>query len=241
VASAHLALACTWSTHIKLNSDHLPITITFPSDDAPSPRKAKFYTNFSKAEWPAFIRETEVVFRSQPPPTLVEAGEKIFRNILHVASSHCIPAGYRRSCIPGTSREATSLIDHRDTVRANDLLDPSLTDLNRDISKVIADNRHQIWRDKVLAAGQRAQPSKFWPLIRGLSGKRLFFLSNQPIFFGKKVLTASSRISEGSIRQYFPPPSLDPLTWKVRRRLNINSITTSPLHSSQNRRSNSKL
>jgi endonuclease/exonuclease/phosphatase family metal-dependent hydrolase len=64
VASAHLALACTWSTHLKLNSDHLPITITFPSDDIPSPRKAKSYTNFSKADWPFFICETEAKFRS---------------------------------------------------------------------------------------------------------------------------------------------------------------------------------
>jgi hypothetical protein len=182
VASAHLALACTWSTHLKLNSDHLLITITFPSDDIPSPRKAKSYTNFNKADWPAFIHETEAKFRSLPPPSSVGAGEKIFRVILQTASSHCIPAGFRRSCIPGTSCEAASLINHRDAVRANDPLDPSLTDLNSDISRVIAENRQQIWRDKVAEAGQRAEPRKFWSLLRGLSGKRMF-VPPQPTHF----------------------------------------------------------
>jgi hypothetical protein len=62
-ASAHIALTFTWSTHVKLNSDHLPITITFLSDDIPSPWKTKSYTNFSKADWPAFICEKEACFR----------------------------------------------------------------------------------------------------------------------------------------------------------------------------------
>jgi hypothetical protein len=37
LALANLALACTWSTHIALSSNHLPITITSPSDDIPYP------------------------------------------------------------------------------------------------------------------------------------------------------------------------------------------------------------
>jgi hypothetical protein len=146
-------LACTWSTHVKLNSDLLPITITFSSNDIPSNGKGKSYTNFNKADWPAFIRETEMRFRDQHPPTSVGAGEKIFQHIVLAASRHCIPAGYCHSCVPGISREAAALNDQCNTIRANDPLDRCLPVLNRDITKVVAENRRQIWRDKVEAAG----------------------------------------------------------------------------------------
>jgi hypothetical protein len=46
LASAHIALAATWSTHVRLNSDHLPITISLTSDGAPPLRVAKSYVNF---------------------------------------------------------------------------------------------------------------------------------------------------------------------------------------------------
>lgn len=46
LASAHVALAATWATHVNLNSDHLPITISLSCEDAPPPRAAKSYTNF---------------------------------------------------------------------------------------------------------------------------------------------------------------------------------------------------
>jgi hypothetical protein len=190
MASAHIALACTWVTHIRLNNDHLPITITLPTDDAsPTPRKVKSYTNFNKADWPAFIRETDTKFRELPPPTSVEAGEKDFRDILLKASSHCIPSGYRHLCIPGISCEAASLINQCDAIRAIDPLDLSFVDLNYDINKIIAENRRQIWREKGEETGQRAEPSKFWLLLWGLSGKRQFVPPNQPIWFGKNIHT----------------------------------------------------
>jgi hypothetical protein len=97
MASAHVALALTWTTHIQLNSDHLPITISLPSDDALPPRAAKTYTNFRKADWPMFIRESEAVFRSLERPTSCGAGEKIFHETLLSASKHAIPAGYEEN------------------------------------------------------------------------------------------------------------------------------------------------
>lgn len=35
LASAHIALASAWSTKVRLNSDHLPIVISLPCDQAP--------------------------------------------------------------------------------------------------------------------------------------------------------------------------------------------------------------
>jgi hypothetical protein len=78
LASAHIALASTWATRVNLNSDHLPITISLPSDEAPPRRSAKCYTNFRKANWPMFIRESEAASRQLERPTSCGAGVKAF-------------------------------------------------------------------------------------------------------------------------------------------------------------------
>jgi hypothetical protein len=66
LATAHIALVSNWATHVKLNSDHLPITIALPSEEQPPPRKESCYTNFSKADWAEWIRATETEFRLLP-------------------------------------------------------------------------------------------------------------------------------------------------------------------------------
>jgi hypothetical protein len=219
LASAHVALASTWVTNVKLNSDHLPITITLPSDEVSPPRTAKLYTNFRKADWPAFIRECEAVFRGLEMPTSCGAGEKTYRRVLLTAAKHAIPAGYRRDCTPGISREAADLIVERDNLRAPDPVDPNIGLLNHDISCIIAENRQNLWRDKVHSAGSRPDPSKCWSLLRGLSGKKTFVSPNQPISFRSSSFSNPNLISEQFIRQYVPRPKSDPQTRHVLRQL----------------------
>jgi hypothetical protein len=144
VASAHIALASTWSMHIRLNSNHLPMTIALPCELAQSPRTAKTYTNFKKADWPAFIRESEAAFRNQPKPTSVSSGEKVFRKILLTASKHAVPSSYRRECVPGISREASVLISERDELRSIDPTDPGIEVLNQSINKIISENKRSL-------------------------------------------------------------------------------------------------
>jgi hypothetical protein len=52
--SAHLALPALWTTHVKLNSDHIPITIDL-GDDSPPARSARIYTNFRLADWGKYL------------------------------------------------------------------------------------------------------------------------------------------------------------------------------------------
>jgi hypothetical protein len=51
--SAQLALSVSWVTCTALNSDHLPISITF-YDDQPPPRTSRSYVNFKRAKWGLF-------------------------------------------------------------------------------------------------------------------------------------------------------------------------------------------
>jgi hypothetical protein len=111
--SAHLALSAVWGTHVKCNSDHLPISIDV-GRDSPPVRSAKTYTNFRLADWPRFIRETEGSFSSLLDPVSCATGEQVFRKILLKASGRCIPSGHRNNYTPGLPREAVPLVNRRE-------------------------------------------------------------------------------------------------------------------------------
>jgi hypothetical protein len=66
--STHLVPSITWTVHMTLNSDHLPITLSVSTGDCP-PRSQRTYTNFFKADWVGFVREIESLFAQKPPPT----------------------------------------------------------------------------------------------------------------------------------------------------------------------------
>jgi hypothetical protein len=127
--SSHLALSVSWSTEVTLNSDHLPIGVTF-TDDQPPPRTAKTFVNFKRAKWGLFTSETEKSFTGLLPPSSCSAGEKTFRKILSKASKH-IPAGFRKDFQLGIPREAIDLTVERDRRRALDPQDPELPRLNQ--------------------------------------------------------------------------------------------------------------
>jgi hypothetical protein len=117
LATAHLALELSWSIQITFNSDHLPILIEFPNNLVPpGTSRVKTYTNFSKADWPCFIRESEAILRACPLPTSCSSGEKVFRDALLSAAKLSIPAGYVQDCVPGLSRKITDKIEKRNEI-----------------------------------------------------------------------------------------------------------------------------
>jgi hypothetical protein len=83
-----------WATHVTLNSDHLPITITLPPDQPPQAQGARTYTNFKKADWPRFIRKVKNTLRAKPLPTSAACGGIFFREALLKSAKKSIPAGH---------------------------------------------------------------------------------------------------------------------------------------------------
>jgi hypothetical protein len=98
--SADLAPKAEWRTHVKLNSDNLPISINLPKDSPPV-RTARSFTNFHLADWGEFVEETEAVIAGLPDPVSCETGECTLRDMLLIASGHCIPSGFRKCYTPG--------------------------------------------------------------------------------------------------------------------------------------------
>jgi hypothetical protein len=117
IAPAHLLPSLTWSVQTSLNSDHLPIIVSYLTDDPP-PRLRRSFTNFKLANWPGFIAESEDLISSLPPPTSCAKDVQKFTKILLSASKHNIPSGYRKDYIPGLPNAAKDLIRERDELRS---------------------------------------------------------------------------------------------------------------------------
>jgi hypothetical protein len=166
--------------------------------------------NFHKADWAAYVRETEAEFRKLLLPTSCGAGKKAFRGVLLTASKHVIPAGFRRDFVPGLSRETAELIRERDFLRSTDPHDPGIEVMNQEIAKLIVQNKRDIWRKKVKAAGDHPEPSKFWNLLCGFSGKEAHVPSNQPISFDPDSCSNPKVIAGKFLKQYVPKPRSDP-------------------------------
>ena len=72
------ALSFDWSALTMLNSDHLPILLSFADETMP-PRSGRRFTSFRKAKWEEFTQESEDLFSRLPPPSSCAAGEKEWR------------------------------------------------------------------------------------------------------------------------------------------------------------------
>jgi len=203
LCTAHLALSLSWHTSVTLNSDHLPILISFPTKDSPKPpRFIKTFLNFQKADWESFTSETEQLFSSLPPPISCSIGELSFRKILITASKHCIPAGHLKNFSPNIPTEAASLIRERDSLRQSDPTNPQISILNNQISSSTSQYARQRWQEALAASDHRLNPSKYWSLLSSLSGKRSSPPPNQPISSGQITHTSAKPISNLFCKQF---------------------------------------
>ena len=54
-----VALSFDWTVSTTLNSDHLPLLLILADDSQLPPRGGRSYSNFRKANWDDFLRESE--------------------------------------------------------------------------------------------------------------------------------------------------------------------------------------
>ena len=195
------ALSFDWITSTALNSDHLPVSLLI-ADESPPSRVGREYTNFKKAEWEEFKNESESLFADLPLPTSCAEGEKVWRRVLQSCSAHHIPAGFHRNFVPGLDAVSASLIAERDARRSRDPNDPELPGLNLRISASLASESRKRWMETVTDCDRRSNPSHFWRLLKGLSGKRTTSTPNQPIKFKDKMYSKTSTIADKFCSQY---------------------------------------
>ncbi|KAF2358597.1 Reverse transcriptase domain [Trinorchestia longiramus] len=168
IASPHLALETSWTPLTRLNSDHLPIAISFST-------KGGFHPSY--------------------PPNYCQS--------LH-------PQGLQEKFHPESSLLCNPFINQRDLLRSTNPNDPSLPDLNNNITSAISTHSGQTWIDKVQSHGLQQNLSKFWSLLKSLSGKSNNQPPNQPITFGNRVTTSNPIISQSFCRQFTTVPHFQP-------------------------------
>ncbi|KAA0184157.1 hypothetical protein HAZT_HAZT008960 [Hyalella azteca] len=98
--SPHLALDAVWTPLARLNSDHLPISISLDSLNPPNNHPTCTYINFRQADWEGYTANTETAFSAAAHPSSCSQAEILFRRILTLAARRHIPHGCRRDFIP---------------------------------------------------------------------------------------------------------------------------------------------
>jgi hypothetical protein len=194
LAPAHLFPSLVCAVHTRLNSDHLPITITLNTDNR-TPRAHRSSTNFRLANWPGFIKDVEEEVSKLPAPTSCARDKRMLRDVIVNASKHHIPSGYTKNFIPGLPNSAKTLISQCDALRAADSSEPAIRVLNRQIHEAIKVSSRQRWVDRVESSDHRVDSSKCWQLLKNLSWKNSCTPPNQPISFRGKIHTKAPAIA----------------------------------------------
>ncbi|MCP4061384.1 MAG: hypothetical protein GY738_29760 [Pseudoalteromonas sp.] len=227
LCSAHLALDFSWHTLTTLRSDHLPILLSLPEVTRP-PRPVKTFHNFRKADWDTFTLETETLFENAPDPSSCSQGEAIFRKILQTASKHSIPSGFikNKNTNPSLPQSAKPLIQQRDSLRISNPHDPQIQILNDQISSIVIQHSNKKWQDILSKSDHRTNPSKFWSLLKSLSGKNNSPPSNQPISFNNKVHTSHLHIAQSFTKQFTSVSrhTSNPISRKIIRKLRRHNL-----------------
>lgn len=215
LATSHLLPSLNWAvpyitdnafSSSPLNSDHLPILITFVDpfhqhDFANSTRPQRSYVNLRKADWAAFTAELESLVPVDLPSSCAK-GERLLRDAVNTAAKHAIPAGYRFDFVPGLPPEAVAVRDERDRVRAANPRDPQVAALERQVRDLCDMAAREEFNKELQGPDGQSNPTKFADLVRRLSGKRVFRPPNQPITFKGKVHTKRKTIAQRFNKQY---------------------------------------
>ena len=103
-----------WRTVRALNSDHLPIQLTIQTDSRHTiQQNRRSYTNYRKADWDRFTRDTEDAFAALQPPTDVHDAGRTFTNILCQAGRRHMPVGRIRDTGRFLPQPIRYRIEHR--------------------------------------------------------------------------------------------------------------------------------
>ena len=146
LATNDIALLSDWSVSTSLASDHLPILIIINSElstiDGPRPT----YINFKKADWARYAVASDKYLAEAGETRTVEQAEKTFRKAVNKASGLFISAGRIQHFQPTLPASAKSLAVERDRKRGLNPTDETLNDLNKQIKKLVVEDKRTKWQ-----------------------------------------------------------------------------------------------
>ena len=118
---------------------------------------------------------------------------------MNEASGLFIPTCRIQHFQPTLPASAKSLADERDRQRGLNPADETLNDLNKQIQKLVVEDKRTKWQSAIDKCDHRTFISHPWRLAKGLSGKK-------PHKSYKKVVRFANMIANKFAHQFTPPP-----------------------------------
>ena len=200
MASNDIALQSDWSVSTSLASDHLPILITINSELSTIDGLWRTYINIKKANWAHYACNKYIAEAGET--RTVEQAEKSIRKAVNKASGLFIPDGHLQHFQPTLPASAKSLADERDRKHGLNPADKTLNDPNKQIQKLVVENKRTKWQSAVDKCDHRTGISHLWQLVKGLSGKQLHNSPNKGARCAKKTYLDPKMIAN----KFTPPP-----------------------------------
>ena len=204
LASNSIALLSDWSVSTSLASDHLPIPINSELCTIDGPRRT--YINFLKADLSCYAIARDKYLAKSGETRTVEQAEKTFRKAVNKASGLFIPAGRIQHLQPTQSASAKSLADERDLKRDLNTADETFKDLNKQIQKLVVEDKRTKWQSAVDKCDHRTGTSHLWRLAKGQSSKQPPNSPNKGVRFANKSYLHPKMIANKFAHQFTPTP-----------------------------------
>ena len=164
------------------------------------------YTNFKKADWARDAETCAKYFAGSNRARTVEQAEKTFWKEVNKVSCIFIPAGRIQHFQPTMPASAKSLADERDRKRGLNSADETLNDLNKQIPKLVVEDKRTKWQFAVDRYDHRTGISHLWRLVKDLSGKQPHNSPNKGARFADKTYLDPKMIANKFAHQFTSPP-----------------------------------
>ena len=173
------------------NSDHLPIYTTINTrTNYKLQQNRHTFTNSRKTNWTQFSTDTEAAFSDIQPPPNIHTANTIF--ILHT-DKHNIPKSKIHSTCKLLLEHIRHKLTHRNNIRAQNTSDPSISELNSEITSLIQTHKSDIWREHLYTHWvHKHNTHTLWKAIDGLA-KKTNQHNNNTITFKEKTFNSSTQ------------------------------------------------
>ena len=137
---------------------------------------------------------------------------------MNKASGRFIPAGRIKHFRPTQPASAKSLADERDRKRELYPANETLNDLNKQIKKLVREDKRTKYQSTVDKCDHRTGTSHLWRLDKGLSGEQPYYSHNKGVRFADKTYLDPKMIAN-KFAHKFTPPQIRLTGGKSKRRL----------------------
>ena len=206
LASNDIALLSDWSVSTSLASDHLPIVITINSELSTIDGPRRTYINVKKADWSRSAEVCDKYLAEAGETGTVEQAENTFRKAVSNASGLFIPADRIQHLQPTLSASVKSLADEREKKRGLNPAEEALNDLNKQIQKLVVEDKRTKWQSAVDKCNHRAGISRLWRVVKGISGKTTNNSPNPGVRFADNTYLDPKMTTNNFAHQFTPPP-----------------------------------